>query len=45
VANVLRTAGDGSSDIAATNLHFCTDTNAATGCTKVNSEIRLPSLP
>ncbi len=42
VANVLRTAGDGSSDTAATNLHFCTDTAAPASCAPVNSEIRLP---
>jgi hypothetical protein len=44
VANVLRTAGDGSSDTAATNLHFCTDASAPDNCAKIHSEIRLPSL-
>ncbi|MGH3579951.1 MAG: hypothetical protein ACRERC_10535 [Candidatus Binatia bacterium] len=42
VANVLRTAGDGSSDTAATNLHFCTDDADPPGCPSFNSEIRLP---
>jgi hypothetical protein len=44
VANVLRTAGDGSSDTAASNLPFCTDTSAPASCTPVTSEIRLPSF-
>lgn len=45
IANVLRTAGDGSADTAATNLHFCTDESAPSECVPVNSEIRLPELP
>jgi len=45
VANVLHMAGDGSSDTAATNLHFCNEPLAPSGCNQVNSEIRLPSLP
>jgi hypothetical protein len=45
VANVLRVAGDGSSDTAATNLHFCTEPDAPSSCTTVNSEIRLPTFP
>lgn len=44
VANVLRTAGDGTSDTAATNLHFCTDTSAPASCTGVDTEIRLPTF-
>jgi hypothetical protein len=41
---VLRTAGDGTSDTAATNLHFCTETEAPSSCVPVNSEIRLPTF-
>lgn len=44
VANVLRTAGDGTSDTAATNLHFCTDESAPASCTGVDTEIRLPTF-
>lgn len=44
VANVLRTAGDGTSDTAATNLHFCTDEDAPASCTGVDAEIRLPTF-
>jgi hypothetical protein len=44
VANVLRTAGDGSSDTAATNLHFCTEAADPSFCVEVNSEIRLPNF-
>lgn len=44
VANVLHVAGDGSSDTAATNLHFCTEESAPSSCVEVNSEIRLPTL-
>ncbi|MEO8601044.1 MAG: hypothetical protein ABI629_00560 [bacterium] len=44
VANVLRTADDGSQDTAATNLHFCTDEDAPASCVTVNSEIRLPTF-
>jgi hypothetical protein len=44
VANVLRTAGDGTSDTAATNLHFCTEVDPPSSCVPVNSEIRLPSV-
>jgi len=44
VANVLRTADDGSQDTAATNLHFCTDETAPASCVTVNSEIRLPTF-
>jgi hypothetical protein len=42
VANVLRTAGDGSSDTSATNLHFCTEADPPSDCDEVNSQIRLP---
>jgi len=45
VQNVLHMAGDGSSDIAATNLHFCNDPTSPASCVEVNSEIRLPTLP
>jgi hypothetical protein len=45
VANVLHMAGDGSSDTAATNLHFCNEPDAPSSCVEVNSEIRLPTLP
>jgi hypothetical protein len=45
VANVLHQAGDGSSDTAATNLHFCTDAAAPADCDEVTSQILLPSLP
>lgn len=45
VANVLRTAGDGTSDTAATNLHFCTEPAVPSSCVTVNSEIRLPTFP
>ena len=44
VANVLRTAGDLSSDTAAMNLPFCTEPSAPSLCAPVNSEIRLPSF-
>lgn len=44
VTNVLRTAGDGTSDTAATNLHFCTDASAPASCTGVDTEIRLPTF-
>jgi hypothetical protein len=44
VANVLRTAGDGSSDTAATNLHFCTEAADPSFCVEVDSEIRLPNF-
>jgi hypothetical protein len=44
VANVLRTAGDGTSDTAATNLHFCTDTSDPAHCVSVDSEITLPTF-
>jgi hypothetical protein len=44
VANVLRTAGDGTSDTAATNLHFCTDENPPASCVGVDAEIRLPTF-
>jgi len=44
VANVLRTADDGTQDTAATNLHFCTDEDSPALCTPVNSEIRLPTF-
>lgn len=44
VANVLRTAGDGTSDTAAFNLPFCTDTEGAR-CVSADSVIRLPILP
>ena len=44
VANVLRTAGDGTSDTAATNLHFCTDVDAPASCVGVDAEIRLPTF-
>ena len=44
VANVLRTAGDGTSDTAATNLHFCTDESAPASCGGVDTEIRLPTF-
>jgi hypothetical protein len=44
VANVLRTAGDGTSDTAATNLHFCTDADAPAECETVDAEIRLPDF-
>jgi hypothetical protein len=44
VANVLRTAGDGTSDTAATNLHFCTDESAPASCAGVDTEIRLPTF-
>jgi hypothetical protein len=44
VANVLRTAGDGTSDTAATNLHFCTDESDPAHCVPVNSEITLSSF-
>lgn len=42
VANVLRTAGDGSSDTALMNLQFCADTDPPASCTPFSSEIRLP---
>jgi hypothetical protein len=42
VANVLRTAGDGSSDTAASNLPFCTEESAPSLCVPFDSEIRLP---
>jgi hypothetical protein len=44
VANVLRTAGDGTSDTAATNLHFCTDESSPASCVGVDTEIRLPTF-
>ncbi|HEX9833229.1 MAG TPA: hypothetical protein VGA66_09130 [Mycobacterium sp.] len=44
VANVLRTADDGTQDTAATNLHFCTDESPPALCVPVNSEIRLPTF-
>lgn len=44
IANVLRTADDGTQDTAATNLHFCTDESAPALCTPVESEIRLPTF-
>lgn len=44
VANVLRTAGDGTSDTAATNLHFCTDETSPASCNTVDTLIRLPSF-
>ena len=44
VANVLRTADDGTQDTAATNLHFCTDEEAPASCVTVDSEIRLPTF-
>jgi len=44
VENVLRTAGDGSSDTAATNMHFCTEAGSPSDCDKVDSEIRLPNF-
>jgi hypothetical protein len=44
VANVLRTAGDGSSDTAAQNLQFCTDETAPSSCVPFSSTIRLPSI-
>lgn len=44
VANVLRTAGDGSSETAATNLHFCTDETSPASCGTVDAEIRLPDF-
>lgn len=44
VANVLRTAGDGSSETAATNLHFCTDPTSPASCDTVDAEIRLPDF-
>ena len=44
VANVLRTAGDLTSDTAAMNLPFCTEPSAPSLCAPVNSEIRLPSF-
>jgi len=44
VANVLRTAGDGTSDTAATNLHFCTDASDPAHCVSVDSEITLPTF-
>ncbi len=44
VANVLRTAGDGTSDTAATNLHFCTDDSDPAGCVPTDTEIRLPTF-
>jgi len=45
VATVLRTAGDGTSDTAATNLHFCVDQTAPASCVPFSSEIRLPDVP
>jgi hypothetical protein len=45
VANVLRVAGDGTSDTAATNLHFCTEEADPSSCVPRNSEIRLPIVP
>jgi hypothetical protein len=45
VANVLRTAGDGTSDTAAMNLPFCTDVDPPASCVAVDAEIRLPSFP
>lgn len=44
VATVLRTAGDGTSDTAATNLHFCVDETAPSSCVPFSSEIRLPDV-
>jgi len=44
VANVLRTAGDGSSDTAAMNLQFCTEQSAPSSCVPFSSTIRLPSI-
>ncbi|MFN8642179.1 MAG: hypothetical protein U0802_11165 [Candidatus Binatia bacterium] len=44
VANVLRTAGDATSDTAATNLHFCTDQTSPAQCISVDTEIRLPTF-
>lgn len=44
VANVLRTADDGTQDTAATNLHFCTDQDPPALCVPVDSEIRLPTF-
>jgi len=44
VATVLRTAGDGTSDTAATNLHFCVDQTEPAACVPFSSEIRLPDI-
>ncbi len=44
VLTSLWTAGDGTSDTATTNLHFCTTTAGSTPCPTVNSEIRLPNF-
>lgn len=44
VANVLRTAGDGTSDTAAFNLPFCTEETAPSSCVGVDTEIRLPNF-
>ena len=44
VANVLRTAGDLTSDTAAMNLPFCTEPSAPSLCAPVSSEIRLPTF-
>ncbi len=44
VANVLRTAGDGTSDTAAFNLPFCTEETAPSSCVSVDTEIRLPDF-
>lgn len=44
VANVLRTAGDGTSDTAAFNLPFCTEETAPSSCVGVDTEIRLPDF-
>jgi hypothetical protein len=45
VANVLHTAGDGSSDTAARNLPFCTEETSPSLCVPFVSEIRLPTIP
>jgi hypothetical protein len=44
VSNTLHTAGDTSSDTAARNLHFCSETLPPSSCVPITSEIRLPEF-